>query len=259
MTAELVLASRPAEGVLLLTLNRPDKLNAFNLAMRNALEANLASAAADADIRAVVIAGSEKAFVAGADLAAVANATVQDMEGAGLHHIWDALDSYPKPIVMAVSGYCFGAGCELMIHGDIIVVARHAQIGLPEITVGIQPGAGGLSRLVRSIGYHRAVSLALTGKPISGAQAADWGMATHVADSGEVMQQAIALATRVARMPGDRTASIRAVARRGLDLPLSEQMQNERRAYWGAFGTADQREGMAAFLDKRKPAFNQAE
>ena len=254
--SERVLSRDPAEGVRLLQLNRPEKLNAFDGAMRQALQALLAVAAADVAIRVVVIAGCERAFVAGADLAAVATATYEDMAGAALHEIWDTLDAFPKPIIMAVAGYCLGAGCELMMHGDIVVIATDAQVGQPEIKVGIQPGAGGLSRLIRLVGYHRAMALVMTGDPISGATAAAWGLASESVPAEEVESRAVALAAKIARMSGERTASIRAIARKGLDLPLSEQLLHEREAYWRAFGTPGQREGMAAFLEKRTPRFN---
>jgi enoyl-CoA hydratase/carnithine racemase len=254
---ERIIASDVADGVRLLRFNRPEKLNAFDLAMRQALQAELERAAAAPDIRVVVLTGSDRAFIAGADLAAVATATAQDMADAGLHHIWDYLDGYGKPLVMAVSGYCLGAGCEVMMQGDIVVVADNARIGLPEITLGIQPGAGGLSRLVRLVGYHRAMALALTGDQVSGAVAAAWGLASESVAADQVLERALERAAKVAAMSGDRTASIRQIARAGLDLPLTAQIQNERQAYWQAFGTADQREGMAAFLEKRAARFNQ--
>ncbi|MCP5144420.1 MAG: enoyl-CoA hydratase/isomerase family protein [Gammaproteobacteria bacterium] len=254
--SERVVAKDMAEGVRLLQLNRPEKLNAFDLAMRQCLQRELATAAADQSIRVVIITGGDKAFVAGADLAAVATATAQDMAAAPLHHIWDALEVFPKPLIMAVKGYCFGAGCELMMHGDIVVLARDAQVGQPEIKVGIQPGAGGLSRLVRLVGYHRAMAMVMTGASVCGETAAAWGLASECVAADEVLSRALALANTVAGMSSDRIASIRAVARQGLDLPLTEQLRIERNAYWQSFGTADQREGMAAFLEKRPARFN---
>jgi len=257
--SELILRRDPADGVRLLQLNRPAKLNAFDLAMRQALQAELARAADDSAVRCVVITGSDRAFIAGADLAAVAGCDAQDMASAQLHEIWDFLDAYRKPLVMAVSGFCFGAGCEVLMHGHVTVAADDAQIGQPEIKVGIQPGAGGLSRLVRLVGFHRAMKLVMTGDPVSGAQAAAWGLVSEAVPAGQVQERALALAARIASLPSERMASMIAIARQGLDLPLTEQLRSERDAYWQAFGTRDQREGMAAFLEKRAASFNQQE
>lgn len=251
-----ILVTEPSEGVRLLRLNRVEKLNAFSGALRSLLVDQLEQARADNDVRAVLIAGSARAFVSGADLSEVVEATPGELENADLHRVWDLLDSYPKPVVMAVRGYCFGAGCELLMHGDIGIVADDASIGQPEIRVGIQPGAGGLSRLVALVGYHRAMLLAMTGETITGAMAARWGLASESLPSDEVEDRALSIAATLAKLSAPRLHSIKRVARQGLDRSLTEQLAHERRAFWESFGTPDQREGMTAFLAKRPPQFN---
>lgn len=252
----LVLRSTPADGVVLLQLNRPEARNALNLALRQAIAAEIDAAAADPAVRVAVLTGDDKAFAAGADLKAIATATPADMEASGLHHVWASLSSFPKPLVAAVRGFALGAGSELAMHADILVVGEGATIGQPEIKVGVMPGAGGVQRLVRLVGYKRAMRLLLTGAPICGRTAYEWGLASDLAPDAEVLDRALAHAAAIAALPAGSAALIKKVALAGADLPLQQALDVERRAFWSLFGTPDQREGMAAFVERRPPRFN---
>lgn len=252
----LVLRSQPADGVVLLQLNRPEARNALNLALRQALKAAIDDVAVDSNVRAVVLTGDEKAFAAGADLKAIAQATAEEMAGSELHHVWRSLVTFPKPLICAVRGFALGAGCELAMHGDIIVVGEGALMGQPEIKVGVMPGAGGIQRLVRLVGRTRAMRLLLTAEAISGRTAYEWGLASEVVADGEVVDRALAYAATIAAMPAASAARIKQVALDGADMALPDALTMEREAFWSLFGTPDQREGMAAFLEKRKPEFN---
>ena len=253
---ELVLRSSPSDGVVLLQLNRPEARNALNRALRMALKDEIDAIAKDPGVRVVVITGDDKALAAGADLKAVATATATEMAANDLHHVWTSLAGLEKPLVVAVRGYAMGGGCELAMHGDVIVVGENASLALPEIRVGIMPGAGGVVRLIRLIGRSRAMRMLLTAEAISGRTAFEWGLASDVVPDDEVLDRALSYARTIAAMPAGSAAKIKQVSLKGADLPLPEGLALEREACWGLFGSTDQREGMAAFIEKRKPEFN---
>ena len=257
--SDLVLRSDPAPGVALLTLNRPEARNALNLALREALTGHIEALAGEAAIGCVVIAGNEKIFVAGADLKAVATATSGEMKVSGLHRIWDVLSAFEKPLVMAVRGVALGAGCELAMLGDVIVAGQSARFGQPEIKVGIMPGAGGVHRLMRLVGRARAMRMVLTGEAIDGTTAFQWGLASDAVPDDQVLARALSYAEAIAAGPRAAAQKIKRTANAGANLPLAEALMLEREAFWSLFGTADQREGMAAFLEKRQAVFNAAD
>ncbi len=253
---DLVLLTRPADGVALLTLNRPQALNALNQDLRDAICERLEVLAADPSVRAVVLTGDDRAFVAGADLRAMADATPESMAAGRGHLIWERLRGFEKPLIAAVRGYALGGGCELAMACDIIIAGEGALFGQPEIKVGVMPGAGGLARLIRRVGRPRAMLLALAAETISGRQAADWGLVSETCPDGAVMPRALSLAAKIAAFPAGAARAIKAAAEEGDGALLGEALAAERRWFLSLIATPDQREGARAFLEKRAPQFN---
>lgn len=251
----LLLEDSPAKGVLRLRLNRPDARNALSLELRVALAERFAAAEGDDGVRVVIVAGGEKAFAAGADLKALAPLGPADMHALGYHRLWRAVADFRKPVIAAVRGFALGGGCELALHCDMIVAGRSATFGLPEIKVGIMPGAGGTQRLVRAVGKYRALRLLMTGEFIKAPVAAEWGLVSHLADDERVEDEALALAARLAAGPALALEFIKEAVLTGADLPLSAGLALERRSMHVLFDTADQKEGMAAFLEQREPKY----
>lgn len=237
------------------TLNRPDKRNALDLAMRGAIAQAVATLDADAQVMAIVITGSDTVFAAGADLNLLVDKGAQDVADIDLGRYWAPVANARKPVIAAVSGFALGAGCELALMCDFIVADDSARFGQPELAVGIMPGAGGTQRLVRSLGKQVASLMLLTGEQITGARAFQLGLVAELAEPGQALSRALALATRAARMPPKAVAATRRVLRQGADLPLDAALALENREFLLLFDTADKTEGMRAFLDKRKPQF----
>ena len=253
---DLVLLTRPADGVALLTLNRPQALNALNQDLRDAICERLEALAADPSVRAAVLTGDDRAFVAGADLRAMAEATPESMAAGRGHLIWERLRGFEKPLIAAVRGYALGGGCELAMACDIIIAGEGALFGQPEIKVGVMPGAGGLARLIRRVGRPRAMLLVLAAETISGRQAADWGLVSETCPDGAVMPRALSLAAKIAAFPAGSARAIKAAAEEGDGALLGEALAAERRWFLSLIATPDQREGARAFLEKRAPRFN---
>lgn len=250
-----VLLETPADGVALLRLNRPEALNALNMAVRQQLAAHFTALAADPTVRVIVITGNDKAFAAGADLKEMADLTAVEVAARGTHVLWRAIEDCPKPIIAAINGFAFGGGCELAMHADIILAGEGAQFGQPEIRVGIIPGAGGTQRLTRIVGKYRAMRLLLTGKPMSAQEAYGMGLVSEIFPDAEVVTKAIEMAQTICRQPPLAVAAIKEVVQAGLDASLETAMLLERKAYHLLYATEDQKEGMRAFLEKRKPIF----
>lgn len=251
----LVIADRPTPGVLRLRLNRPEARNALSLELRHELAARFRDADADYEVRAVVVAGSDKAFAAGADLKALMNLTPAAVHRLGYDRLWRIIADFRKPVIAAVQGYALGGGCELALHADLIVAGRSATFGLPEIKVGIMPGAGGTQRLVRTIGKYRALRVLMTGELIKAPLAAEWGLVSHLVEDSEVETFALVLAERIAAGPALALEYLKEVVIAGADLPLSAAIALERKSLHILFDTADQKEGMAAFAESREPKF----
>ena len=243
------------EGVVLLRLNRPKALNALNLELRAALAESFIRLDQDAEVRAVVITGDERAFAAGADIKAMAQAGAMEMARRGLHRYWEAVGGCRKPVIAAVEGYALGGGCELALMADIIVAGEGAKFGQPEVRLGIMPGAGGTQRLLRAVGQARAMRLLLTGEQIEARTAEAWGLVSEVTEAGQAVPRALDYAGRIAKLPPLAVAMIKEVIREGGDLPLAAALMLERKSFQLLFDTADQKEGMAAFIEKRKPTF----
>jgi len=239
----------------LVTLNRPQALNALNRQLLDELKAVLAGFAADAGIGAVVVTGSEKAFAAGADIKEMqpygfAEAVVEDL-AAG----WDEVAAFRKPMIAAVSGFALGGGCELAMMCDVIIASETAKFGQPEITLGILPGMGGTQRLTRAVGKAKAMDLVLTGRMMDAAEAERSGLVARVVAPEKLMEEALAAAQKIAGYSLPATMMAKEAVARAHETVLSEGMRAERRLFHALFATEDQKEGMAAFIEKRKPAF----
>lgn len=251
----VVLLERPAAGVALLRLNRPDCLNALNMEVRETLASHVTGLAADDSVRCVIITGDEKAFAAGADVAELAARTPTDAAFAKSRAAWAALERYRRPIIAAVNGFALGGGCELAMHCDIIIAGEGAKLGQPEVKLGIMPGAGGTQRLARTAGKFAAMRWLLTGDLLSAADALRLGLVSEVVADARVLPHALEMATRIAALPPIAVATIKEVVLRGADLPLDAALRLEGERFQALFATEDRAEGMRAFLERRKPQF----
>jgi enoyl-CoA hydratase/carnithine racemase len=257
MTAsdEPLVLSRREDAVGVVTLNRPAKRNALDLAMRAAIAEAVSAFDADAAVRAIVVTGHPSVFAAGADLNLLVDKGSQAVQEIDLGRYWAPIAHCGKPVIAAVSGYAFGAGCELALMCDFIVADPTARFGQPELAVGIMPGAGGTQRLVRTVGKQVASLLLLTAEPLTGERAFQLGLVAELAPEGQALERALELARKAARMPPKAVAATRRVLRQGADLPLDAALALENREFLLLFDTEDKVEGMRAFLDKRKPDF----
>jgi len=255
VTAQVLLVEQPAPGVRLLRLNRPEARNALSMTLRRELARRIAEASEDAEVRAVVIAGGERAFAAGADIKEMAGAGTVEMMGRGILGLWRAIASCTKPVIAAVRGYALGGGCELALLCDIVVAGETARFGQPEIRIGIIPGGGGTQRLVAAIGKHRAMKYLLTGAMFSGREAFDMGLASEAVPDDQVEPRALDLAREIAALSPLAVQQLKDVVLRGMDLPLDAGLALETKALHLLFSTDDQKEGMAAFIEKRPPRF----
>jgi len=243
------------ERVGIIQLNRPEALNALNSELMDELVRALQGFDADAHIGCVVMTGNEKAFAAGADIKQMANAGVVEMMSSPFIGYWDALQNISKPIVAAVSGYCLGGGCELAMACDIIVAAENAQFGQPEINLGIIPGAGGTQRLTRAVGKSVAMDMILTGRRLSAQEALQFGLVARVFPTASYLEESIALAAEIANKAPLALRMAKESINRAFESSLAEGILFERRAFNLLFATEDQKEGMAAFIQKRKPSW----
>jgi enoyl-CoA hydratase len=251
----VVLLERPVAGVALLRLNRPDRLNALNMAVRESLASHFAGLASDATVRCVVLTGDEKAFAAGADVAELAERTPTDEAFAKARAAWSAIERYRRPIIAAVSGFALGGGCELAMHCDIIIAGEGARLGQPEVKLGIMPGAGGTQRFLRAAGKFAAMRWLLTGDLLTAADAHRLGLVSEVVPDAEVLTRALEMAARIAAQPPLAVAAIKDAVVRGAELPLEAALRLEGESFQALFATEDRTEGMRAFLERRKPDF----
>jgi enoyl-CoA hydratase len=251
----VVLLERPGPGVALLRLNRPDRLNALSMELRESLASHFTELAADDTVRCVVITGDEKAFAAGADVAELAQRTPTDPAFARTWAAWAPVERYRRPIIAAINGFALGGGCELAMHCDIIIAGEGAKLGQPEVKLGIMPGAGGTQRLVRAVGKFAAMRWLLTGDLLSASEAHRLGLVSQVVPDGEVLKHALEIAARIAALAPLAVAAIKDAVLRGADLSLEAGLRLEGRSFQDLFATEDRGEGMRAFLEKRKPEF----
>jgi enoyl-CoA hydratase len=250
-----ILEERPSNGVALLRLNRPDVLNALSMAIRHSLAELVRRLDADREVHAIVITGNDKAFAAGADVVELKQRTVHDPAFRASRVAWEAMESCRKPLLAAVNGVALGGGCELALHCDIIIAGRSARFAVPEVKVGIMPGAGGTQRLLRAAGKFKAMRYALTGDFIPAAEAATMGLVSEVVPDTEVLPHALGLAAKIAALPPIAVDAIKEVILLGEDASLESALVLERKAFQLLFATEDRTEGMGAFLEKRPPVF----
>ncbi|OGB69221.1 MAG: enoyl-CoA hydratase [Burkholderiales bacterium RIFOXYC12_FULL_65_23] len=240
----------------LIRLNRPAQLNALNDALMDALGAALLAFDADPAIGAIVITGSDKAFAAGADIAAMADYGYMDVYGSDfITRNWETIRQVRKPVLAAVAGFAMGGGCELALSCDIIVAAESARFALPEIKLAMMPGAGGTQRLPRAVGKAKAMDMCLSARLLDAQEADRYGLVSRVVPDAELFERTLALATQIAGYSLPALLAIKESVNRAWESSLAEGILFERRELHARFASADAREGMQAFLDKRKPAF----
>lgn len=243
-------------GIALLTLNRPEALNALNAQLWQALVTALDAADADPAVRAIIITGSEKAFAAGADITEMADKSFADMNRTDYHAAECArFDRIRKPVIAAVAGYALGGGCELAMMCDVIIAADTARFGQPEINLGIIAGLGGTQRLAHAVGKAKAMDMHLTGRFMDAAEAERAGLVARVVPARDLMTEARAVAERIAAKSQVAVMAAKEAVNRAFETPLSEGLRFERRLFQSLFATMDQKEGMAAFLQKREARF----
>ena len=253
---DVVLLERPAEGVVLLRINRPEARNALNLEVRKLLAKHLADIGEDTTTRAVVLTGNDKSFAAGADIKEMADVGTIEALQRGVHKLWRAIAGCPKPVIAAVNGYALGGGCELAMTCDIIVAGESARFGQPEVLIGIIPGGGGTQRLTRAVGKYKAMKYILTGDQISAKEAFEMGLASEVVPDPEVEGRAIDLARQIAVLPPLAVQLAKEAVLAGMEAPLGSALALEVKSLQILFSSHDQKEGMRAFIEKRKPKFS---
>ncbi len=256
MTYELIQVRTEADKVGIITLNRPKQLNALNDQLMNELGHALKAFDADPGIGCMIITGSEKAFAAGADIGAMASYSFADVyKNDYITRNWEQIRSIRKPVIAAVSGFALGGGCELAMMCDFIIAADNARFGQPEIKLGIIPGAGGTQRLPRAVGKAKAMDLALTGRMMDAAEAERAGLVSRVVALDKLMDETLAAALLISDYSQVAVMAAKESINRAFEGTLSDGVMFERRLFHALFATADQKEGMDAFVAKRKPEF----
>lgn len=255
MSFELITV-RTEGRVGIVTLNRPKQLNALNDALMNELGQALKAFDDDADIGCMVLTGSEKAFAAGADIGAMASYSFADVyKGDYITRNWETIRSIRKPVIAAVAGFALGGGCELAMMCDFIIAADNAKFGQPEIKLGIIPGAGGTQRLPRAVGKAKAMDLALTGRMMDATEAERSELVSRVVPLDKLMDEALGAALQICEFSQIAVMAAKESVNRAFEGTLSDGVMFERRMFHALFATADQKEGMDAFVNKRKANF----
>ncbi len=255
MTDPVVLLERPADGVALIRINRPEARNALNMEVRRIIARYLTELGEDAETRCIVLTGNDKSFAAGADIKEMSGITAVEALQRGAHLLWRATAACPKPVIAAVNGFALGGGCELAMTCDIIIAGESARFGQPEVNIGILPGGGGTQRLTRAVGKFKAMKICLAGELFSAKEAFDMGLASELVPDAMVEKRAIELAIRIASLPPLAVQQIKDVVLAGQDASLETALRLETKAMHFLFASQDQKEGMAAFIEKRKPKF----
>ena len=255
MSYEFILAETKGR-VALITLNRPKQLNALAPKLMQELGAALYGFDADDGVGAILITGNEKAFAAGADIGAMKNFDFQHaFKSNYITRDWEHIRNVRKPVIAAVAGYALGGGCELAMMCDIVIAAQSAKFGQPEINLGVLPGSGGTQRLPRAVGKAKAMDLCLTSRMMDAAEAERAGLVSRVVPDGKLLEEAMAVAEKIASYSLPVVMMIKESVNRAYESTLSEGVLFERRLFHAAFALEDQKEGMAAFVEKRKPKF----
>lgn len=241
----------------LIRLNRPKQLNALNDGLMDEVGAALLQFDAEPQVGCIILTGNEKAFAAGGDISAMADATYADVVRDNyITRNWETILQVRKPVIAAVSGYALGGGCELAMMCDIIIAADNAQFTQPEISIGVIPGAGGTQRLPRAIGKARAMDMILTGRPMTADEAAAAGLVSRVVPAAELMTHCIEVASRLCGFSLPSLFAAKQAVNRAYEMPLREGVLFERSLFHALFATRDQKEGMRAFLEKRPPEYS---
>ena len=255
MAYECILTEKDS-GVGVITLNRPDALNAFNGKLMDELTDAIKKFSADDDVGCLMITGSEKAFAAGADIKEMADKTyIEAFKEDFVTSNWEEASRCRKPIIAAVAGYALGGGCELAMMCDFILAGDNAKFGQPEITIGAMPGAGGTQRMARFIGKSKAMEMCLTGRMMDAEEAERCGLVSRIVPAGELKEEAMKVAKQIASNSRPVVMMTKESVNRAYETTLSEGVRFERRLFHSVFATEDQKEGMAAFVEKRKPSF----
>ena len=253
-TPELRVHQLPA-GVAVVTLHRPEATNALSLSLQAALSQAFTALGQQAQVRCIVLTGGEQVFAAGGDIKSMEGCGPIDILQRHTERVWAPIERCPQPIIAAVCGYAFGGGAELAMHCDIIVAGEGASFAQPEIRIGIMPGIGGTQRLVRAVGKFHAMRILLTGRPIAAREALAMGLVSQVLPDEQVLPEALKMAAHIAAMPPLAAQQIKEVVLAGMDASLDAALMLERKANQLLFATRDQKEGMQAFIEKRKAVF----
>jgi enoyl-CoA hydratase len=250
-----VLAERQG-AVGIIRLNRPSALNALNAQLIGELAAVIDDLEFDPAIGAIILTGSERAFAAGADIKEMqAKTYIQAYTEDFITHGWERVSQCRKPVIAAVAGFALGGGCEVAMMCDIVIAAETAKFGQPEIQLGVMPGAGGTQRMARFIGKAKAMDLCLTGRMMDAQEAERAGLVSRIVPVDKLMEEALAVAQRIAELSQPAVMMVKEAVNRAFETSLAEGVRFERRLFHSTFATEDQKEGMAAFIEKRKPAF----
>ena len=256
MSYETLIVETPSAGVTLIRLNRPEALNALNSQLLKELCAALDAAEADESVRCLVLTGSERAFAAGADIKEMSDKSYAQMFATNF--FGDAarrIEAFRKPIIAAVAGYALGGGCELAMLCDFIIAAETARFGQPEINLGVMPGIGGTQRLPRAVGKAKAMEMVLTARMMDAAEAERAGLVSRVVTADKLIEDALATAAKIAAQSPLAVAMNKELVNTAFETTLATGVAVERRLFHSLFAFEDQKEGMAAFIDKRKPDF----
>jgi enoyl-CoA hydratase len=257
MTYENIILEKKKTGVGLIQFNRPEALNALNATLVEELSHALDDLEADTEIGAIVITGNEKAFAAGADIKEMQSNSFMDVYQADfITKDWERIDQCRKPVIAAVAGYALGGGAEIAMMCDMIIAADTAKFGQPEISIGTLPGAGGTQRLTRAVGKSKAMEMCLTGRLMEAEEAERSGLVARIVPADELLDDALAVAAKIASMSHPMAMMTKEAVKRAFETSLAEGLRFERRMFHASFATEDQKEGMAAFIEKRPPKFS---
>ncbi len=254
MATQFVLTSKQ-DGYAVVQINRPEVLNALNMALMVELVDRLENLDKDDAVRCIILTGNEKAFAAGADIKEMADASAMDMLLRDQFARWDRIRKIKKPIIAAVSGFALGGGCELVMTCDMIIASETAKFGQPEINIGVIPGAGGTQRLTRAVGKVKAMEMVLTGRMISADEALQWGLINKVVPVEYYLEEAKAWAKEIASKPPVAVKLGKESVLKAFDTTIEGGLEFERKNFYLLFASEDQKEGMRAFAEKRKPGW----
>jgi len=255
MSYQQILVTKEA-GFAVVQFNRPDVLNALNMKMMEEIVDALEMLDKDEEVRCIILTGNEKAFAAGADIKEMADATSVEMLMRDQFARWDRIRKIKKPLIAAVSGFALGGGCEIAMTCDIIVASETARFGQPEINIGVIPGAGGTQRLTRAVGKYKAMEMVLTGTMIAAEEAKEWGLVNKIVPVEYFLEEAKNLASAIASKPPIAVRLAKEAVLKAFDTTIEGGLEFERKNFYLLFATDDQKEGMKAFVEKRKPEWN---